>query len=36
VFHHGLVADLKRFMEFWDRNLREQGFVEAARQARNT
>jgi hypothetical protein len=33
VFDHGLVADLKRFMAFWDRNLREQGFVEAARQA---
>jgi hypothetical protein len=33
LFHHGLVADLKRFMEFWDRNIREQGFIEAARQA---
>jgi hypothetical protein len=26
-----LVADLKRFMEQWDRNLGEQGFVEDAR-----
>jgi hypothetical protein len=31
-FHHGLVADLKRFLKVWDRNLREQGFVEAARR----
>jgi hypothetical protein len=33
LFHHGLVADLKRFMAFWDENIREQGFIEAARQA---
>jgi hypothetical protein len=26
-----LVEDLKRFMQLWDRNLGEQGFVEAAR-----
>lgn len=30
--HHGLVADLKRFLKVWDRNIREQGFVEAARR----
>jgi hypothetical protein len=30
LFHHGLVADIKRFLEFWDRNLREQGFVDSA------
>jgi hypothetical protein len=32
LFHHGLVADLKRFLKMWDRNIREQGFVEAARR----
>jgi len=26
-----LVDDLKQFMQLWDRNLHEQGFVEAAR-----
>jgi hypothetical protein len=26
-----LVADLRRFMELWSRNLEDQGFVEAAR-----
>jgi hypothetical protein len=35
-FNHGLVADVKRFLEVWDRNLREQGFVEAARRMRST
>jgi hypothetical protein len=30
LFHHELVTDIKRFLEVWDRNLREQGFVEAA------
>jgi hypothetical protein len=33
LLHHGLVADLKRFMALWDKNLREQGFIEAARAA---
>jgi hypothetical protein len=33
-FHHGLVADIKRFLKVWDRNLREQGFVDAARHLR--
>jgi hypothetical protein len=33
-FHHGLVADLKRFLKVWDHNIREQGFVEAARRLR--
>ena len=33
LFHHGLVADLRRFLEMWDRTLREQGFVEAARRS---
>ena len=32
LFHHGLVADIKQFLVTWDRNLREQGFVEAARR----
>jgi len=27
-----LVRDLKRFMDLWDRNIRDQGFLEAARQ----
>jgi hypothetical protein len=27
-----LVNDLKRFMRLWDKNLRDQGFVEAARR----
>jgi hypothetical protein len=34
LFHHGLVADIKRFLEVWDRNLREQGFVDAAHRLR--
>jgi hypothetical protein len=33
LVHHGLVSDLKRFLAFWDKNLREQGFIEAARAA---
>ncbi len=33
LFHHGLVADLRQFMAFWDQNLRQQGFIDAARQA---
>jgi hypothetical protein len=33
-FNHALVADLKRFLGLWDRNLREQGFVEAADRMR--
>jgi hypothetical protein len=33
LFHHGLVADLRKFMAFWDENIRQQGFTEAARQA---
>ena len=28
----GLVNDLKQFMQAWDRNLRDQGFVDAARK----
>ena len=32
LFHHGLVADMRRFMDLWDRNLRDQGFIEAARR----
>jgi len=31
VVRSKLVEDLKRFMHLWDRNLGEQGFVEAAR-----
>jgi hypothetical protein len=27
-----LVRDLQRFMDQWDRNIRDQGFVEAARK----
>jgi hypothetical protein len=34
LFHHGLVPDIKRFLEVWDRNLRGQGFVDAARRLR--
>jgi hypothetical protein len=30
--NHSLVADIKRFLKVWDRNLSEQGFVEAARR----
>jgi hypothetical protein len=33
-FDPGMVADLKQFLEVWDRNLREQGFVEAASRMR--
>jgi hypothetical protein len=32
MFHHGLVADLKGFLEMWDRDIREKGYVEAARR----
>ncbi len=32
LFDHGLVADLREFMRDWDRNIRAQGFVEAARK----
>jgi hypothetical protein len=33
VFHHGLVADLRKFMAFWDEQIRQQGFIGAARTA---
>jgi hypothetical protein len=33
LYDHRLVEDLKAFMSFWDTNLREQGFVKAARNA---
>src|SRR5947209_6023430 len=32
LFDHGLVAELREFMATWDRNIRDQGFVAAARQ----
>jgi hypothetical protein len=33
LLHHGLVADIRKFMQFWDSNIRQQGFIEAARTA---
>jgi hypothetical protein len=35
VVRSRLVDDLVQFMRLWDRNLREQGFVEAARRQAN-
>jgi hypothetical protein len=32
LFNHGLVAELREFMAEWDRDLRAQGFVDAARR----
>ncbi|MCC6418728.1 MAG: hypothetical protein IT429_10875 [Gemmataceae bacterium] len=32
LFNHRLVAELRGFMAEWDRNIREQGFVEAVRK----
>jgi hypothetical protein len=32
VYDHRLIEDLKDFMRFWDANLREQGFIAAARK----
>ncbi len=35
-YNRRLVADLKRFLKTWDRNIRDQGFIGAARrQARS-
>src|SRR6476659_4282167 len=33
LFHHGLVADSGKCMVFWDRKVRQQGLIEAARTA---
>jgi hypothetical protein len=32
IVHRRLVRDLQRFMAVWDKKLREQGFVAAARK----
>jgi hypothetical protein len=31
-YNHPQVVDVKRFLGMWDRNIRDQGFVEAARR----
>ena len=31
LFDHGLIADLRQFLNKWDANLKEQGFVAAAK-----
>jgi hypothetical protein len=33
LLHHGIVADIKQFLAFWDKNIQEQGFIEVARAA---
>ena len=33
LFHPKLVRDLKSFARTWNKNLREQGFIDAARAA---